>query len=814
MRTYVGTFLIAFVTLALEITLTRILSVIAWYHLAFFAISTAMLGMTAGAVTVYLRPRAFKASRLSDSLAKASLAFSISTPLMLVQLCLMPISLGRSVMSIFGLLYATGACALPFYFSGIAVAAVLTRCDLPIGKLYASDLIGASLGCLFVLAGLEFLDAPSLILLCAAIGVLAAQSYAWGSKTFRFKTASLLLFMGLMIAVPVNARSSFGIRPLIVKGHMEDAREYMLEKWNSFSRVVVYHRQDSIPQCWGPSPKLPQTTLSQHALVIDGSAGTMLRQFRDEKDLDHLRYDVTNVGYFIRPTGDACIIGVGGGRDVQSAVLFGHKKVTGIDINPVFIDLLTDPKRFRDFAGIGNREGVKLVVDEARSYLSRHTEKNSTIQMSLIDTWAATGAGAFSLSENGLYTVEAWRLFLSRLDNNGIYTVSRWYNPNQPGETGRMLSLAVETLLESGVNDPSRNVVMVSSGRVCTLLLSPSAFTEQDLATLNQVIADKQYQSVLMPGTISQFPVLQKIVDSKSSGDLRLAIADEELNFEPPTDENPYFFNLLKLGALRKYAMKPGFMVADANGNDSGVVRGNLVATVMLTMLLMALLLLSIVTIIVPLIVKTRRRGSTRRGGGVLWSAAAYFILIGAGFMFVEMALIQRLSVFLGHPVYALGILLFTMILSTGVGSFASEKISLDNHRILFAYPVAAASAIVAIRFILVLLLPALVTASMPFKISVSIILIFPVGFLLGFFFPTGMRLVRKVSSDETPWYWALNGVFGVLCSALAVFISINVGVSANFYVAALCYLAILPALKMICSLPPVPLRQPELATV
>lgn len=802
MRTYLGTFLIAFVTLALEIALTRLLSVVTWYHLAFFAISTAMLGMTAGAVSVYLRPAAFEPSRLSDSLAKASLAFAVSTPVMLVLLCLLSIGLGQSIMSLFGLLFAAATCSLPFYFSGIAVAAVLTKSDLPIGKLYASDLIGASLGCLFVLAGLEFLDAPSLILLCASIGALAAQSYAWGSPTYRLKTVGALVFVTLAIAAPLNARTSFGIRPAVVKGRMEDPRNFALEKWNSFSRIVVEREVTSPPQCWGPSPKLPKSLLRQHAMAIDGAAGTTLRQFHSDEDLEHLRYDVPNLGYFIRPTGDACIIGVGGGRDVQSAVLFGHKKVTGVDINPIFINLLTDPAKYRDFCGIADREGVNLVVDEARSYLSRHTEKFTTLQMSLIDTWAATGAGAFSLSENGLYTVEAWKVFLDRINDNGIFTVSRWYNPKQPGETGRMLSLAVQSLLNLGVADPSRNIVMVASANVCTLLLSRTPFSDTDLATLNRVIAEKEYVPVVMPGLASTFPLLAKIADAKSSEQLQVAIRDEDLNFAPPTDESPYFFNLMRPRSFKKYILNPASVGMGAGGKESGVERGNLVATLTLIVLLAALTVLTIATIIVPLMIKTRMQGPRREGPAILWSGAAYFILIGAGFMFVEIALIQRLSVFLGHPVYALGILLFTMIASTGVGSYVSEKVDLGNLRVLFTYPLVAAGAIIAIRFVLAGLLPAMLTSSMMLKILASIVMIFPVGFILGFFFPTGMRLLRSAAAAETPWYWALNGVFGVLCSALGVFISINLSISANFYIAAACYLAILPALMRICKLP------------
>ena len=174
---------------------------------------------------------------------------------------------------------------------------------------------------------------------------------------------------------------------------------------------------------------------TQYYMNIDGAAGTSLRRFNQREDIEHLFYDVTSIAYYLRPTGKACIIGVGGGRDIQCALLFGHDQVVGIELNPIFIDLLKT--RFRDFAGI-NRPGVRLVVDEARSYLSRSTESFDLLQMSLTDTWAATGTGAYSLSENTVYTVEAWKVFLSRLSESGIFTVSRWHSEKELGETGRV----------------------------------------------------------------------------------------------------------------------------------------------------------------------------------------------------------------------------------------------------------------------------------------------------------------------------------------------------------------------------------------
>jgi hypothetical protein len=430
---------------------------------------------------------------------------------------------------------------------------------------------------------------------------------------------------------------------------------------------------------------------------------------------------------------------------------------------------------------------VTLVVDEARSFLSRTKESYAVIQMTLIDTWAATGAGAFSLSENALHTVEAWQIFLDRLADDGIFTISRWHSRTNLGETGRTVSLAVASLLEAGVTDPSQHIAMVTTDRISTLLLSKQPFSERDIAELRRVSSDLQYSLDILPGEPPSHEVLRSIVAADSLPALSLAIADQPLNYEPPTDENPYFFNMLRLNHLSP--------IFDA---DPGVVYGNLRATLNLVGLIVCLLLSALVTIVLPLSAKTRSAQSAPTT--VLWSGAIYFSLIGAGFMFVEIALIQRLSVFLSHPVYALGVLLFTIIASTGVGSFLSERLPLTRFPWVFVYPALTSLAIVAIRFVLPLLLSNMITSAMLNKVIASILVIFPLGVLMGFFFPTGMRLVRSVSATETPWYWALNGIFGVLCSALAVFFSIYLSVSLNFYLAAVCYAALLACLYHIRS--------------
>ncbi len=781
MNVYIGIFFISLATLAYEITLTRLLSVIAWYHLAFFAVSTAMLGMTAGATTVYLKPNWFTKNKLDVSIAKSCLAYSLAIPVSLVMLCFTPLVFTRPIPSLFLLLETTFICTLPFYFSGIAITSVLTKHEFPIAKLYASDLFGASLGCLFVLAGLEILDAPSLILLCGAVAILAVFSFTWHNHSFKLRRLAWLWLGILILLVIIKLYTPYGIRPFVIKGLLQNPNQYIFEKWNSFSRIVVKKIHKGRPQYWGASPLAPKEEIFQYGMNIDGDAGTMLRKFSSIDDIRHLRFDVTNVAYYLRPKKGACIIGVGAGRDIQSAILFGHEKITGIDINPIFINLLKG--RFREFAGIADRKEVSLIVDEARSFLSRTKEKYSIIQMSLIDTWAATATGAFSLSENILYTTQAWKIFLNRLTDNGIFTVSRWYSPKNLSETGRIISLAVATLLEDGNTKPSQHIALVTSGRISTLLLSKQPFSEQDITKLKKISSDLQFDLIVVPGASPANDVLNSIVSANSLAELNTAVANWPLDYRPTTDENPYFFNMLRLDINHiLWALKTSKLIG----------KGNIIANLTLAGLILSLFLLTIATIIIPLKLKARFKKDNQRSEKILWSGAIYFSLIGAGFMFTEIALIQKLSVFLGHPVYALGILLFSIIASAGIGSFLSERLPLTRRPWIFLYPTIIALFILTIRFTLTVLGTNLVSSSMLTKIMASISVIIPLGMLLGVCFPTGMRLVRSARASETPWYWALNGIFSVLCSTLAVFVSIYFGISTSFYIASVCYFMLL----------------------
>ena len=402
--------------------------------------------------------------------------------------------------------------------------------------------------------------------------------------------------------------------------------------------------------------------------------------------------------------------------------------------------------------------------------------------MSLIDTWAATGAGAFTLSENGLYTVEAWRTFLRRLTPKGAFTVSRWYASGHVRETGRMVSLAVAALLAEGVSDPSQNIYLAAGSRIATLVVSREALTPDALAKLTDATLELGFEVLITPDSKPTSPILADIVASRDHEMLIKATSDHVLDLTPPTDDKPFFFNQLKFNFEVIALMATGAL-------GYGVSSGNLLATGTLILLFLVSLALVVATILVPLADKTRAVDRSLVRWGTL-----YFLMIGAGFMLIEIALLQRFSVFLGHPVYSLGIVLFSIILATGIGCMVSDLYVLRTRRRFLAWSLLLVGYALALALFLPPILIAYESAPLLGRGLICVALIAPLGFLMGFGFPTGMRMIAGREPATTPWFWGINGASGVMASVLAVACSIAFGITVTLVLGALCYLMLIPA--------------------
>lgn len=800
---YGGVFIISASVLMLQILYTRLLSVMSYYHLAFFAISIAMFGMTAGAVWVYLQAGRFNRQTLARDLTRFASAYAASVGLsLLLQVGSVPV-LALSATTVVVWMQVAIIMSVPFFCAGVVISLALTRSPFPVGRVYAADLVGAAVGCLGVLALLDIMDGPSAILAVGGVAALGAVTFSRAAADEdrplpaglieRILARPAMIAGVLLVLAAANSTTRYGIQPIVVKNEVDRRDNVAFEKWNSFSRILVRRPWKAAPVLWGASSTLPPgTEVEQYRLNIDGDAATSMFRFSgDVSQADFLRYDITNLAYTIRNTGRAAIIGVGGGRDMLSARVHGFPDVTGVEINPIFIDLLTNREPYRSFAKLADQPGMHFNVDEARSWFARSPERFDLIQMSMIDTFAATGAGAFTLTENGLYTLEGWRIFVGHLAPRGVFTVSRWYAPGDVNETGRMISLAVAALLDQGITEPRKHLFLASNLNLATLVLSREPLTGEESQALQATAAKYKYNVLLSPGRQPATQVLADITASQDQRGLEAATAGYLFDLSPPGDNRPFFFNQLRLGRWFEG-------LHQAFSADAGVVRGNIVATLTLVVIMLVSVILVVTTIVLPL-----RPAVKNIGGRFAVLGSLYFLLLGVGFMLVEIALLERLSVFLGHPIYALSIVLFSIIVCTGMGSFVSEKFPLDSRGRFAAWSLTLGIYLAILPWLIPSVVGSFESATLPARAGLSILLIAPAGLLLGFGFPTGMRLISARDSRPTPWFWGVNGAGSVLGSACAVAISMTFGISTTLTLGACCYLATLPVGVMLAEVEP-----------
>jgi hypothetical protein len=661
-----------------------------------------------------------------------------------------------------------------------------------VSKLYAADLVGAALGCILVIYTLEITDGPTAVLVVAFLASLGATLFAVEAGRGRLIHTTGIATFVLALAAPGHVllvRNGYPALRVVWVKHQLDT-PHLHEEWNSFSRVTVDGdpRVPLLPAGWGLSPVCPaDLRLRQVWFHIDGFAGTVLTYFKgDLSTLEHLKYDLTNLVHYIRPDSRMLVVGAGGGRDVLSALKFDQKEVVAVEINPNIVKILN--KDFGNFSGHLDRyPNVRFVVDEARSYIARQKELFDIIQVSLVDTSAATAAGAFVLTENSLYTLEAWKIFLNRLTSRGVLSVSRMYLEEAPAEVYRLTSLASKTLMELGVGNPRDHVIVARTPArpmqgvprkivAVNILVSKTPFTEADLSAIEGIAREMRFELALSPRTFTD-AILPKIA---SASELDTFTAQYPMNIAAPTDDSPFFFNMLRLrNAFSRDALKLGWW------------HFNVIAVYTLAALLVVVVGLTLLCIVVPLILRTDR--TALRGALPL---CAFFASIGFGFMLVEISQMQRLTILLGHPVYSLSVVLSTLLLSSGCGSYVTQLVRESTLKRSASILVLA---LVALLVTFGTLTPYAIrefeSATTGVRIGVATAVLFPLGLFMGMAFPLGMKLAANRATALTPWLWGINGATSVCASVLAIAIALTAGISASFWTGTSCYVVALAAL-------------------
>jgi hypothetical protein len=817
-RHLAGVALVSATLLMTELALTRIFSVVMYYHFAFLAISIALFGVSASGVFAYVARRRLARYDTDAMLAAESLIYVCCTIVALFWLVRLRVGLNYSPQNLVLMLTIYALAALPFFSGGLVVTTAISRLSAQVNSVYAADLIGAAAGCLTLIPLLDRLGAPGVVLTASALSVAAAVLFA--PRPSRGRTA----IRGLVIvAVPLVGQLSgvLGFDVVDTKGHRGD--RVLFSKWNSFSRIGVYERTHgnwSLSYAYkGP---LPDTRF----MDIDSAASTpILHVAPDLSNAQYLRYELTALAYQLvgsrglgtrglgtrppdsrgvanssvvsqslvpespspqAPSGfTALVIGPGGGRDLVSALVFGASRVDGVEINPI---IANDVMRgqFQEFSGeIYRHPRVRIAIDDGRSFVRRSSDRYDVIQASLVDTWAATAAGAYTLTENSLYTVEAFNDYLDHLTDDGILTVTRWV-----ADGLRLVSLA-QAACEPRRWSAADRLAIVRQDQVATFLLKKSPFTAEEVALLRSASDRLGFDVLYAPASLepdggddhpqTTRPAQDVFVDGASTADYARLIraADRRLFYQnypsdirPTTDDRPFFFHTTKLE--HQFDVAFGKSMLFGNGLSA------LMTLLMISTVLVALFVVG------PLVFA--ERGQAHPPGWGAW--LAYFGALGAGFMLIEVSVLQRFVLLLGHPVYSLTVTLFSLLLGTGLGAGWSRRFDADRLRRSGTIAIVVVAAVAAL-FIVVA--TPIVTWAIPLsrglRMGVAVAMLVPIGLALGIPMPTGLRVLSRTAPQMVAWAWGMNGALSVVGATLAIFIAMNWGFTVALLAALATYL-------------------------
>ena len=766
-----------------ELALTRIFSVIMYYHFAFLAISIALFGFSASGVFAYIARRRFDRVATDTLLAHQSVVFAVCTIAALFVLVRLQVGLNYSPRNLALMLTIYALAALPFFAGGLVITLAISRLASRINAVYAADLMGAAAGCLILIPLLDRVGAPGAVLCAAALPLIAAWLFAPAASRGRVAGVGTIIIL-LTLAGQLSGFAVFDVT--VTKGHPRD--HVLFSKWNSFSRIGVYERTHGD---WSLSSAYKGPLPDTRYMDIDSAASTpILHVSADLSNAQYLRYELTAFAYHLKsgdPRFTALVIGPGGGRDLVSALVFGARHVDGVEINPIIADdVMRD--RFRDFSGgIYTHPRVRIVVDDGRSFVRRTPDRYDVIQASLVDTWAATAAGAYTLTENTLYTVEAFNDYLDHLSDDGVLTITRWVMDGL-----RLVSLA-QAACEGRGWDAASRLVIVQHDRVATFLLKRTPFTTGEIAVVHDVARTLGFHVLYAPtpaGTAQAELLPTDWIDGTStadyarlirSGDRQRFYASYREDIRPTTDDRPFFFHTTKL--------KNQFQVAFGRS----MLFGNGLSALLTLMGISAGL--AVLFVVGPLVVA----GGERPRGWFGW--LVFFGALGAGFMLIEVSVLQRFVLLLGHPVYSLTVTLFSLLLGTGIGAAWSRRFDQATLR-----PRAATAlvVIVAIGVAVLALLAPLVTWAIPLarvaRIGIAVAVLVPIGIALGIPMPTGIRMLSARAPQMVTWAWGMNGALSVLGATLAIFIAMNWGFRITLLSASATYFIGLIALLVVTS--------------
>ncbi len=761
--------------LAYEVLLMRLLSIVHWHHFAYMIISLALLGYGASGTFIALA-RARLLRHFEPAFALAAGGFALLAPAAFLLAQRLPFNALEIVwdarqLAWLGALYLVFF--VPFFLAATAIGLALAHYRAAASRVYLYDLLGAGAGALAIVAALFVIDPLQALGVPAMLGLAAAAvpaSGAWRRAIAAGAVCALLVFA-------LSPGGWFTLRLSPYKGLSQalavvDAR--VLAERSSPLGLLTVVSSPTVPFRHAPglSFNAPAGPGEQLAVFTDGDAmSAITRNDATAPDLAWLDYLTAAAPYHLLQTPRVLVLGAGGGQDVLLARALGARAVDAVELNPQMAALVTGD--YGAFAGHPfSSPGVRLHIGEARAFVARSGARYDLIQMALLDSAAAASAGVHALSESYVYTVEAFSDYLARLEPGGLLAITRWLKL-PPRDSLKLFATALEALRRAGVSEPGRRLAMLRGWNTVTLLVANGDFTPGALTALREFCAARSFDLAYYPGmrpeeanryNVLAAPILFQGATALLGEHPQRFLARYKFALAPASDDRPYFFHFFKWSSL-------GELIDLRERGGAGLLEwGYLVVVITLAQALAA----GTVLIVLPLLV-LRRSAFAQTGPVRGLRGGAYFFLLGLAFLFVEIAFIQKLVLFLGHPLFAVVVVLSGFLVFAGLGSGAAPRLA-GAVRTPVRLAVAAISGLCVVYVLATPVLAGLVGLATPLKVALALGLIAPLAFAMGMPFPLGLARVPGVL---VPWAWGLNGFASVLSAALATLLAIEFGFSA-----------------------------------
>ena len=770
-RSLAAIFLISSATLCLEISLTRYFSVSQHYHFAFWVVSIAFMGYGASGSFLILFKPASSVDR-ETFLSYSSLIYSL-TILLSFLLCnsipfdFISISWDRNQM-FFVFLYYFLLC-VPFFFAGLTISFAISRAPRLVNRIYFSDLFGAGAGTLAALFVFLPKGDRGVIIFISFLPLVSSFLFSW-KRRFPFKLL-LIFLMAAEIVLFLNSPSwlSFRISPykaLPVALKYPQAK-HLLTRWNSISRVDILE-SPAIRYAPGLSLLYEKEFPPQLGLSTDGGELSAVTRLKDSEDpqLEFLSYLPSSFAYSLTESPSTLIIEPKGGLDVLSALYFDAKQTKVIESNPLTVNLLR--QELAQFSGhLYHKKNIQVVSAYSRAALKQEKDTYDLIVFSLTDVFGSAGTGLYGFSENYLYTTDSFAHILDRLSPDGLVSISLYLLP-PPRQEGRILSTWIDALERSKM-DPASHIMAIRSWGTMSFFIKKSPFSRLEIQKLKDFAGKRLFDLVYYPGIQIDEVNIHNELEKPVYYDLTLQLLspaeraklykDYLFQIKPVTDNRPFFFNFFKLNKLKETYRAMGKKWLP-------FLQGEF----LVPLILVQSIIIAFILILLPIFIFRKAKNKIR---GFSSRIFFYFSLIGMAFMFLEITFIQKFILFLGHPLYSVSIIIFSLLFSSGLGSFFSKRILGQSlKRNLKRSLILCAGLIVLYLVLLPFLYESLIGTGLALKIIMTFLVIFPLGFLMGFPFPTGVRLLDQEDKRLIPWAWATNAFSSVVNSIFALVVA------------------------------------------